>query len=127
MSDSDASRKIVADAYEAVTQGNFKGFLGVFDERIVVSEPACLPYGGTFTGVKEVIGMLGKAGPYLDSGKLVVEYLAADGDRVAALLRIPLRDGSGEATIAEHWLLRDGKAVELSVFWSDPSVVPAAA
>ena len=123
MSDSDASRAIVAGAYNAMVAGDFKAFLGVLDPEIVVSEPACLPYGGTFTGIKEVLGMLGQAGPYLDSGKTQVDYVIADGDRAVALLRIPLRDGSGEATIAEHWLLRDGKAVELSVYWSDPSVV----
>jgi ketosteroid isomerase-like protein len=125
MSESSTSRDIIGGAYEALVQGDVKGFLGVLDAEIEVSEPACLPYGGTFKGLKDVMGMLGRAGPYLDSGKLVVERLIADGDEVVAMLRIPLRDGSGEAEIAEHWRLRDGKAVELRVYWSDPSIVKA--
>jgi uncharacterized protein len=126
MSDSAASQKLVADAYAAMLAGDYKGFFGVFDPEIVVSEPACLPYGGTFRGAKEVMAALGNAGPYLDSAKMVVEYVFAQDDRVAALLSIPLRDGSGTASIAEHWLLRDGKAVELNVYWSDPTLLKPA-
>jgi ketosteroid isomerase-like protein len=126
MSDSAANQKLVADAYAAMLQGDFKGFVGLFDPEIVVTEPACLPYGGTFRGVKEVMAGLGNAAPYLDSAKMVVEYVFAQDDRVAALLSIPLRDGSATASIAEHWLIRDGKAVELSVYWSDPTLVNAA-
>ena len=70
--------------------------------------------------------MFGKAGPLLDSGKTVVEQIFGDGDHVAAVLRIPLRDGSGEAVMAEHWTMRDGKAVELDVYWRDPTIVGAA-
>jgi hypothetical protein len=57
---------------------------------------------------------------------MVVEDLVSEGDRVVAMLRIPLRDGSGEAVMAEYWRLRDGKAVELHVMWSDPTLVKAA-
>jgi ketosteroid isomerase-like protein len=127
MSDSAASRDIVKGAYDAILSGDFRGFLGVFDDGVVVSEPACLPYGGTFTGLDEVKAMLMKAGPVLDSGKMVVEEIVADGDHVVAMLRIPLRDGSADAVIAEYWVFRDGKAVELRVLWQDPTIVPAAA
>jgi ketosteroid isomerase-like protein len=115
--------EIVKGAYDALASGDVKGFIGVLDPGITVREPECLPYGGTFIGMQEVLGMFGKAGPLLDSGKSVVESIFGDGDRVAAVLRIPLRDGSGEAVMAEHWTLRDGKAVELDVYWRDPTIV----
>lgn len=127
MSETTSSREIVAGAYDALLAGDVKGFLGVLDPEIVVSEPACLPYGGTFTGIKQVVGMLGQAGPFLDSSRMVVEHVIADGDRAVALLRVPLRAGDAEALVAEHWLLRDGKAVELRVFWADPTIVAAIA
>jgi ketosteroid isomerase-like protein len=120
---SDSARDIVDGAYKAILSGDFPGFLSVFDEGVVVSEPACLPYGGRFSGLGEVKGMLMKAGPYLDAGKTVVEDIVADGDRVVAMLRIPLRDGSAEALIAEYWKFRDGKAVELTVLHSDPTII----
>jgi ketosteroid isomerase-like protein len=121
------NRQIVEDAYRAMAEGNIKAFVAVLDPEIVVSEPERLPYGGTFTGVKEVLGMFGQAGPVLDAGRLVVEHSVADEDRVAVLLRIPLRSGAGDALIAEHWQMRDGKAVRLDVFWADPTIVAAAA
>jgi ketosteroid isomerase-like protein len=123
MSDASTNVEIVKGAYDALASGDVKGFIGVLDPGITVREPECLPYGGTFIGMQEVLGMFGKAGPLLDSGKSVVESIFGDGDRVAAVLRIPLRDGSGEAVMAEHWTLRDGKAVELDVYWRDPTIV----
>jgi ketosteroid isomerase-like protein len=122
-----SSRDIVAGAYDALAAGNVKGFIGVLDPAIEVHEPPCLPYGGSFSGIQEVLGMFGKAGPYLDSSQMVVEQLVADGDRVVAVLKMPLRDGSGAALMSEHWLLRDGKAVELRVFWEDPTILAMAA
>jgi ketosteroid isomerase-like protein len=107
--------------------GNVKGFLAVLDPKIEVREPDALPFGGVYRGLGELMGMFAKAGPVLDSSRMSVQELTADEDRVVALLRIPLRDGSAEALISEHWRLRDGKAVELQVFWFDPSLVAAAA
>jgi ketosteroid isomerase-like protein len=115
--------QIVKDAYDALAAGDIKGFIGVLDPNVTVREPDCLPYGGTVTGMQEVLGMFGKAGPILDSSKTVVEQLFGAGDHVAAVLRIPLRDGTGEAVMAEHWTMRDGKAVELDVYWRDPTIV----
>jgi len=123
MSSAAENKQIISDAYTAMAAGDIKGFIGVLDPEIVISEPACLPYGGTFTGLGEVMGMFAKAGPVLDSGRLKIEELSADDDRVAAVIRVPLRDGSGEARIAEHWRLRDGKATALDVFWADPTIV----
>ena len=115
--------EIVKGAYDALAAGNIQGFIGTFDPGVIVREPECLPYGGTFTGMQEVLGMFGKAGPILDSGKTVVEQLFGSGDHVAAVLRMPLRDGSAEAVLAEHWTMRDGKCVELDVYWRDPTIV----
>ena len=125
MGDTDAT-ELVKGAYAAIAKGDIKGFFGVFDENMEVHEPACLPYGGSFKGTREVMGMFGNAGPYLDSAKMVVEKVFGDGEDVAAVLRIPLRDGSAEALILEHWRFEHGKAVELRVFWSDPTIVTAA-
>lgn len=127
MPESSQNKQIIQDAYDAMARGDVKGFLGALDPQIEVREPDALPYGGAYRGIDELIGMFAKAGPVLDSSRMVVQALTADEDRVIALLRIPLRDGTGEALISEHWRLRDGKAVELQVFWFDLSLVAAAA
>jgi len=118
-----SNKQIISDAYDAMASGDIKGFLGILAETIEVREPASLPYGGHYHGIGELMGMFAKAGPVLDSSRLVVDALTAEDDRVVALLRIPLRSGAGEAEISEHWRLQDGKAVKLDVYWHDTSIV----
>lgn len=125
MSDAAHNKQIIKDAYEAMAQGDVRGFLVVLDPEIEVREPDGLPHGGTYRGLDELKGMFAKAGPVLDASKLAIEELTADEDRVVALLRIPLRSGEGDALISEHWRLRDGKAVSLHVFWFDPALAAA--
>jgi ketosteroid isomerase-like protein len=127
MPDSFQNKQIIQDAYDAMASGNVKGFLGILDPQIEVREPDALPYGGVYRGIDELLGMFAKAAPILDSSRMVVAELIAEGDNVVALLRIPLRDGSGESLICEHWRLRDGKAVQLQVFWFDTGLVAATA
>jgi ketosteroid isomerase-like protein len=116
------NKQIVSDAYTALASGDVKGFLGVLAPDIEVREPGPLPYGGTYHGIGELMGMFAKAGPILDSAKLAVESLTADEDRVIAVLRMPLRSGAGEALIAEHWRLENGKATHIHVFWFDTTI-----
>jgi ketosteroid isomerase-like protein len=125
LSDPAHNKQIIKDAYEAMAQGDVRGFLVVLDPEIEVREPDGLPHGGTYRGLDELKGMFAKAGPVLDASKLAIEELTADEDRVVALLRIPLRNGEGDALISEHWRLRDGKAVSLRVFWFDPALAAA--
>src|SRR5258708_698480 len=125
MADPSANKQIIKRAYEAMASGDVRGFLGVLDEQIEVREPSALPHGGTYRGLEELKGMLAKAAPVLDSSGLVIEELTADEDRVVAEIRVPLRSGSGDALISEHWRLRDGKAVALHVFWFDTGLVGA--
>jgi ketosteroid isomerase-like protein len=123
MSDSVANKKIVRRAYEAMAAGDVRGFIAALDERIEVHEPDGLPHGGSYVGLDDLKQMFGKAAPVLDVGKLELDELTAEEDRVVALLRIPIRKGGGIALISEHWRLRDGKAVELQAFWFDPTLV----
>jgi ketosteroid isomerase-like protein len=116
------NKQLIRDAYDAMIAGDVKGFLGILHESIEVREPDALPYGGTYRGIGELMGMFAKAGPVLDTPKMVVEDLTADDDRVVATLRVPLRSGAGEAHMSEHWRIADGKATHLQVFWFDPSL-----
>jgi ketosteroid isomerase-like protein len=126
MADSITNKQIVKAAYEAMSSGDMRGFLGVLDERIEVCEPDGLPHGGTYVGLDELKQMFGKAAPLLDVANLELHQLTAEEDRVVALLRIPLRHGGGKALISEHWRLRDGKAVALQAFWFDTRPVATA-
>ena len=125
MADPITNKQIVNGAYEAMSSGNVRGFLDVLDERIEVREPDGLPHGGTYIGPDELKQMFGKAAPVLDVAKLELLELTAEEDRVVARLRIPVRSGSGQALISEHWRLREGKAIALQAFWFDTGLVTA--
>jgi ketosteroid isomerase-like protein len=126
MSSAEVNKAIVRGAYEAMAGGDARGFLGVLAPEIEIHEPPSLPYGGVHRGQGEVIAFFQKAAPVLAPGKIQVEQLVAEDDTVVAVLTLGLRDGT-DALVTEIWRPRDGKAVELRVFWFDPSVVPAVA
>ena len=123
MADPITNKQIVKGAYEAMSSGNVREFLGVLDEQIEVREPDGLPHGGTYVGLDELKQMFAKAAPVLDVANLELLELTAEDDRVVALLRIPLRNGGDMALISEHWRLRDGKAMALRAFWFNTALV----
>lgn len=126
MSTAAENKQIVQGAYEAMAGGDARGFLGVLAPEIEIHEPPCLPYGGVHRGQGEVIAFLGQAAAFIAPGKLAVTSLVAEGDTVVATLTLGLKDGT-DAEVTEIWRLADGKAVELKVFWFDPTAVTAAA
>src|SRR6266487_3805569 len=106
MADAATNKQIVKSAYEGMAAGDGKAFLGALHPEVELREPDCLPYGGTYRGLDEVVAFLRKAAAFVAPGRLEVEELVAEGDRVVALLRLGLRDGS-EARVVEIWRLRD--------------------
>ncbi len=126
MASPEENKEIVRSAYDGMSSGNPKAFLAALDPEIEIIEPDPLPYGGTYRGQGEVIEFMKSAGGVIDASRFDVETLTADEDRVIATLRVGLHSG-GEAHLSEHWLMRDGKAVELRVFCFDPTKVAAPA
>ena len=126
MADAEQNKQVVKGAYEGLAGGDVKAFLGVLHPEIEIHEPDALPFGGTYRGTEEILGFMGKAAQVLAPGQLEVEHLVAEGDHVVAVIRLGLQSG-GDARVTEHWLMRDGKAVEVRVFWFDPTVATASA
>jgi ketosteroid isomerase-like protein len=124
MSSSEDNKRIVRHAYAAMSGGDVKRFLAVLDDDVVVYEPDALPYGGVYEGRSVFVASLPAAGALLDASRLVVEDLVAEGDKVVALIRVAVRGGVPDALVTEHWTMREGKAIELRVFWYDPTQVP---
>src|SRR5262245_41612082 len=127
MATPEENKKMVRSAYEEMAGGNPAPFLGALHpEEIVLHEPDPLPYGGTYRGHKEIMGFMAQAVEVMDPGRLEIDALIAEGDRVVSLIRLGLKSG-GEALLTEHWVFRDGQAVELRVFWFDPTTAAAPA
>lgn len=114
------NRGIVASLYAAAASGDLGAIAPLLADDVVVDEPAYLPYGKVYRGKEEFAGLLGMIGQYLDLTKVKVNYLIADGDRVAACLGIP-DVTTGEMThFIEQSTLRDGQIVEMKLFYYDP-------
>ena len=117
--DEQRNKEIVRRVYVASFAGDPNAFTDVMDEDFEESVPPILPWGGVHRGPvafeTKVLPLLAAA---VDFRSMRLVSLSADGDRVAALLTA--RSVSGmELWIAEHWTLRDGKALRLMVFYHD--------
>ena len=113
------NRGIVESFYAAAVSGDLAAIAPLLADDLVVDEPDYLPYGKVYRGKEEFAGLLGLIGQYLDVSKVQVNYLIADGDRVAACLGIP-DVTTGEMThLIEQSTLRDGQIVEIKLFYYD--------
>ena len=115
----DRNREIVRRVYEASFAGDPNAFTDVMHEDFEESVPPILPWGGVHRGPvvfrTKVLPLLAAA---VDFASMRLISLSADGDRVAALLTARSASGA-ELWIAEHWTLRDAKALRLMVFYHD--------
>ena len=113
------NREIVRRVYEASFRGDADAFPNAMHKDFEESVPPILPWGGVHRGpvafMKNVLPLLASA---VDFTSMRLISLSADGDRVAALLNARSVRGD-ELWIAEHWTLRDGKALRLMVFYHD--------
>ena len=112
----EASRKLVQSAYQAAIAGNYSEFFDYFDENAVVHEPRYLPYGGRYEGLANIKAMLVQLGEFMDVATLKIDSLVADGSNVIALIRIKRKLGNAEIQIAEHFVIKNGKAVEMKIY-----------
>jgi ketosteroid isomerase-like protein len=122
------SKSVVMDMYAAGTRGDVEGMLNLMaDEAFVLNEPSFLPYGGTYRTQKGMLEAFTKIAEYLDVSSVEVDHMVAEGDRVFAVSYAVDR-GSGERVLAaEEYLVRDGKIVEMRVFYNEARSLAGAA
>ena len=123
-----ANRELVTGMYEAAKRGDFSAFLEPLAADIVVMEPGFLPYGGTYRGMEELQALLVRVSGILDVTGMVVEQLICDGDHVIGLIRVPVVGTASEVSLAELSVIRDGKIIEMRIFFHEagPLIAPLA-
>lgn len=89
----------------------------------MLHEPPFLPYGGVYVGHAGFTRAFGAVVERLDLSRLKIERKVAQDDRVFAVVRIPAHAG-GEVVLAEEWCVRDGKAVEIHIYFHDSASMP---
>jgi ketosteroid isomerase-like protein len=113
------NRAVVEELYAAAGSGSFEKIATLLAEDVVVIEPGYLPYGKTYHGLREFGELFGMIGQFLDLSEVRVNYTIADGDRVAACLAIRDIDTGEWTDFIEQSTLRDGKIVEIKLFYHD--------
>lgn len=113
------TRRVIEAAYGASTQGDIPGFLAFIGEDIVCHEPAYLPFGGTYTGKAAFLELAKVITDYLDFGQATVHHIVAEGERAIGIISIADRATNAPTYFAEEATVRDGKIVELRLFYFD--------
>ncbi|HEY9415955.1 MAG TPA: nuclear transport factor 2 family protein [Pseudonocardia sp.] len=113
------NRAIVEELYGCVAAGTPEKIAVLMAEDVVILEPGYLPFGKTWRGQGEFGELFGAIGQFLDLSEIRVNYLIADGDRVAAALSIRDLENGEWCDLIEQSTLRDGKIVELKLFYHE--------
>lgn len=107
------NKLILESANEAVTRGDYEGFLSFCTDDTIwtfVGEQ-------TLRGKEAVRQYMAKV--YIEPPKFLVETLIAEGEYLTAIGKISLKDESEESvdyTYCDVWRFRDGRMAELKAF-----------
>jgi ketosteroid isomerase-like protein len=117
------NRQIIDAMYRAGMAGDLDGMFAYINDDVVIDEPAFLPYTGIYRGKDDLRGLWAKIFEFMDLTKITLHYMIADGDRVAACIGIPDTTTGRPTHFLEQSTLRDGKVVEMKLFYYDPGTM----
>jgi uncharacterized protein len=115
----EASRTTVMSMYTAAGGGDFAAAMACMADDIAVIEPPYLPYGGVYRGKTEFQQLLGRINEYADLSAMKMENVVAEGERVLVSLQIGDRKTGKPLQLLEQSIVRDGKIVEMKIFYFD--------
>jgi ketosteroid isomerase-like protein len=111
--------------YARLTSGDLAGFLEGLSDDVISHQSPLLPYGGVYKGKQAIATMLAeRILPLLDGSKtkMIAPLMAAD-DRVISSWTVQAHRTGEVLRLLEHATIKNGKVVELRVFYFDPSLM----
>jgi ketosteroid isomerase-like protein len=121
------NRALIQNLYDSVIERNdMDEFLSYLNDDLVVHEPPCLPYGGTYRGKDALLSVIPQIAQIIDLSTIEVDYLVADGDRVIAVIRAAGVERGTHVHLAEESRILDGEVVEMRVYCFDHPSLPRA-
>lgn len=88
-------------------------------ERLVMHEPASLPFGGTYTGLAEFQKFYPVVRSFYDFEQFELTGVYGDGDMVFATIRARLANAPGTIHLAEQFRFRGTQLVEVRLHLCD--------
>lgn len=114
-SQTEVTRLVLQEMYDAALKMDLPRFFACFDEKIVIDEPSFLPYGGSHAGIEKFTKMVTTINQYMDFKTIQLDKLIADGDTAVAFVRVQSVKAPGVVQLAERSIVRDGKIIDVRV------------
>ena len=105
--------------YEAYARQDLNDVLSRFTDDVVWTEPATLPFGGTYQGPKAVAGMFGRLSEHFATVDVRPEAMIEQGGTVVVTGKHRHRTVGGrdlDLPFVHVWTMRDGKACAFEEF-----------
>lgn len=90
-----------------------------FDLNLVMHEPACLPFGGTYVGLEQFQTFYPEVRDFYDFSRFELLGVYGDGDVIFATIRAGLANSDGTIFIAEQFCFEGTKLVEVRLHICD--------
>jgi uncharacterized protein len=119
------NKQMLETMYARLLSGDLAGFLEGVSDDVITHQSPLLPYGGVYHGKQALASLLTeRIFALIDGPKItmVAPLMAAD-HRVIASFTVPARRTGEELRILEQATIKNGKVVELWVFYFDPSLM----
>jgi uncharacterized protein len=118
---------VVRHFYDLLAEGKIDEAGQLFSEDFVLNEAPELPFGGVYHGPRGFFDIWAKIVEFAEPST-IGEMTYLDTDPVTVLLRGRFTRPSGaaaETDVVELYSVRDGKIVELDIYYKDPGGVTA--
>jgi ketosteroid isomerase-like protein len=106
--------------YESAANADYDDVFACLSEDLVVNEPPFLPYGDVYHGHDGFRRLIGKVTRVLDVSRMHVIRMVAEDDRTIGIIEMPDLATGEQILLAEESLIRDGKVVEINVYFHQP-------
>lgn len=120
----DENKSLIQAIYSGLRSQQTDLLMSSLDPDITVYEPTFLRYGGVYRGIDAFAALFPQIDTLLDLSTVKVDSIIAEGEQLVCLVRVQTADAKSELRIAEYFVIRSGKIVEIRLFFHDLYGVP---
>lgn len=113
------TREVVQNFYSWALGGQFEAAIALLHPELTVYEPSFLSYGGITKTPQGFVGLFAQVASLISVPSIHLNTLVVEGDIAVAFLSAQTVNGKQDLSIAEQSTLRDGKIVEMRIFYHE--------